>query len=295
MLKNGMTYIHEHVYIDLSEVKKEDDTLFNDKEGIIEEFKLLKQKGVENIVEVTNMGMGRNMQYMEEVRKASGLNFLYSTGFYVEAFFPGIVEQKSEKELAKIMVGEIKNGIEDTGIKASLIGEIGTSRGIITEKERKVFKAGAIAHLETGKPISTHTSIGTMGLEQLKIFKDCSSNINYEKIIVGHTDLSDDMDYTLKLLDWGVYTAFDTIGKNSYLPDEKRVMAIKELIKRGFGDKMVLSMDITRKSHLKKNGGLGYSHLLDTFIPMLKNAGISEEDINKMLVSNPQKIFEKTY
>ena len=65
----------------------------------------------------------------------------------------------------------------------------------------------------------------------------------------------------------------------------------KELIKRGYGDKIVLSMDITRKSHFKKNGGLGYSHLLDTFVPMMEKAGISKADINKMLITNPENIF----
>ena len=289
MLKKGITYIHEHVYIDLSKVKNTDDTLLNDKEGMIAEFKELKRKGVENIIEVTNIGMGRNMEYMEEIRKAVDINFLYSTGFYIEQFYPEIVFQKTNKELAKIMIHEIKNGIEYTGIKPEVIGEIGSSKDIITEQEKKVFQAASIAHEETGKVLSTHTSIGTMGLEQIQIMKNY--NVNFEKVIIGHTDLSDNMDYMLRLLDYGVNIAFDTIGKNSYLLDEKRVLAIKELIKRGYGDKITLSMDITRKSHLKKNGGLGYSHLLDTFVPMMENSGITKKEIDDMLINNPQKIF----
>ena len=289
MLKKGITYIHEHMFIDLSKVKNTDDTCFDDKEGLIEELKDLKRKGVENIIEVTNIGMGRNMEYMEEVRKAVNINFIYSTGFYIEPFFPDFVFQKTDKELSKIMINEIKNGIGNTGIKPEVIGEIGSSEGIITETENKVFRAAAIAHEETGKVLSTHTSLGTMGLEQIKIMKNY--NVNFGKVIIGHTDLSDDMDYTLRLLDHGVNIAFDTIGKNSYFPDEKRVLAIKELIKRGYGDKITLSMDITRKSHLKKNGGLGYSHLLDTFVPMMKESGITEHEIENLLINNPENIF----
>ena len=52
-----------------------------------------------------------------------------------------------------------------------------------------------------------------------------------------------------------------------------------------------MSMDITRKSHLKANGGIGYAYLLDSFIPELKAGGVTEEFINKMLVENPQRIF----
>lgn len=289
MLKKGITYIHEHVYIDLSGVKQDTDTHLNDKDSMIEELKELKSKGVENIVEVTNIGMGRNIEYMEDVREKTGLNFIYSTGFYIEPFFPDYIEQKTDKELAQIMIHEIKNGIENTGIKPEVIGEIGSSRNIITELERKVFQAAGRAQEETGKVLSTHTSIGTMGLEQIEILRDY--NVNFEKVIIGHTDLSNNMDYMLKLLDFGVYIAFDTIGKNNYLPDEKRADAINELIKRGFGNKILLSMDITRKSHFRKNRGLGYSHLLDTFVPMMKNIGISGYDIEKMLIKNPEKIF----
>ena len=289
MLEKGITYIHEHIYIDLSKIKNSDDTLLDDKETMISELREIKEKGVRNIVEVTNIGMGRNMEYMEDIRKQTGLNFIYSTGFYIEPFFPETVFQKTDKELAQIMINEIKNGIDGTGIKPEVIGEIGSSQNIITETEKKLFQAAGIAQNETGKVLSTHTSIGSMGLEQIKILKEYS--VNFEKVIIGHTDLSNDLDYMLRLLDYGVYTAFDTIGKNSYLLDEKRAEAIKELIKRGYGDKIVLSMDITRKSHFKKNGGLGYSHLLDTFVPMMEKAGISKADINKMLITNPENIF----
>ena len=95
--------------------------------------------------------MGRNMEYMEEIRKAVDINFLYSTGFYIEQFYPEIVFQKTNKELAEIMINEIKNGIENTGIKPEVIGEIGSSKDIITEQEKKVFQAASIAHEETGK------------------------------------------------------------------------------------------------------------------------------------------------
>lgn len=61
------------------------------------------------------------------------------------------------------MVDEIEQGIDGTELKAGIIAEIGSSEGKITPLEEKVFIAAALAHNQTGRPISTHTSFSTMG------------------------------------------------------------------------------------------------------------------------------------
>lgn len=84
---------------------------------------------------------------------------------------------------------------------------------------------------------------------------------------------------------------FDTVGKKAYLPTETRVEFLKALEAEGMLGQVVLSMDLTRKSHLAYKGGIGYSYLIETFLPMLKEAGIAEESIQKMLVDNPKRIL----
>lgn len=288
-LFDGITYMHEHVTIDLSGIKKDLDCRLDTLEETIEEFKELKKKGVANILDVTNRGMGRNIEYTLRVQEESGINILFSTGYYKEPFLPDEVYKLSEEELKKIMVSEIVKGIENTGVKAEVIGEIGTSKDNITPIERKLLMSGARAQEETGKPLSTHTTLGTLGLEQIDILKGNGANLS--KVIIGHVDLSGDIDYILKLIDKGVYVAFDTIGKINYMPEESRLEMLKEICKRGLSNRVVMSMDITRKTHLKGRGGLGYSYLLDEFIPFIKENGIAEEDIENMLVNNAKKIF----
>lgn len=112
--------------------------------------------------------------------------------------------------------------------------------------------------------------------------------MNLSKVVIGHVDLSGNIDYILRLLYEGVYVEFDTIGKVNYLPDEKRVDMLVEISKRGLIDQVVMSVDITRKSHLKYKGGIGYNYLFETFIPKLREAGISENNIDKMLKENPK-------
>lgn len=288
-LKNGITYMHEHTTIDLSRIKNIDDTNLNCFEETVAEFKELYSKGVRNIVDVTNLDMKRNPLYVQQVADGSGINIIQATGFYTEKFLPAIVVEWSVEELAKLMIKEIQTGIADTTIKAEIIGEIGSSKDGWTVNEKKVFEAAVIAHRHTGVPITTHTTLGTNGHEQVAFFKE--NNVNLSSVVIGHVDLSGNLDYILKMLDQGVYVEFDTIGKENYQPDALRVSMLKEIEKRGFADKVFLSMDITRKSNMKFKEGIGYSYLLDSFVPMMKEAGISNGTIEKMLVHNPMKFF----
>ena len=187
------------------------------------------------------------------------------------------------------MINDIEKGIDNSSKKASFIGEIGTGFDVVTENEKKVFIASTLAQKETGVFITTHTSLGKLGHEQLDILKENGANL--EHVILGHTDLANDLDYIKSLLDRGVYIAFDTIGKISYLPEETRVRFIKELCDNNWEDKLILSVDITRRSHLKVNGGIGYAYLIKEFVPRLLEAGIEEHKINKLLVENPKKIL----
>lgn len=285
-------YCHEHTTIDLSGVKKDLDCKVDNKFQTINEFKELASKGVSTIIDMTNRGMARNIQYVQEVSRESNLKILSATGYYKEPFLPKEVYKLNEKEISKIFIDELVNGIEGTEVKASLIGEIGTSSKRIEPMEEKVFKAACMAHAETGAPIVTHTTLGKLGKEQINIFK--SFNVDLEKVTLSHIDLSGDIEYMKSLLYTGVNIAFDTIGKNNYKPDADRVEWLKELCLLGYSKQIVLSMDITRKSHFKENGGLGYSYLIDRFIPQLIDAEINTKHIENMLVNNIKRIYKNT-
>ena len=129
-----------------------------------------------------------------------------------------------------------------------------------------------------------------MGHEQVKLFKEYKVNLN--KIVIGHVDLTGNIEYILEMLYNGVYVEFDTIGKNNYLADDIRVEMLKEIEKRDLIDRVFLSLDITRKSNMKYNGGIGYNYIFDVFIPKLKEVGIKDDSIEKMLKSNSERFFK---
>ncbi|MFV0254628.1 MAG: phosphotriesterase [Erysipelotrichaceae bacterium] len=290
-LKKGYTLAHEHMIIDLSAVKGSDDCNLNCFSETVKELKQLYDSGVRNIIDMTCLGMGRDLQYIKNLQQEVDINIILPTGFYKEPFLPVDVYSKSIEELADILIEEITEGIADSGLKANIIAEIGTSKNNWTTLEKKIFEAAVIAHKKTGVPISTHTSLGTLIEQQTDFF--IANDIAAEKVVIGHTDLSGDILAIKQAINKGFYVGFDTIGKNNYFPDEKRVEFLKILQDEGLLNRVLLSMDITRKSNLKYQGGIGYNYLFEVFVPMLKEAGITDQSIELMLVENPMRLFSE--
>lgn len=282
-------YCHEHITLDLSHVKNDKDYSVDIIEETILEFKELKEKGVTTIIDLTNIGMGRDPEYVNEVMERTGIKVLQSTGYYKKPFFPNEVFKLNSKELSNIFIDEIINGIDGIYEKASIIGEVGTGFDFVDEEELKVLEAAARAAFETGAPIATHTTRGKLALEQIEVFK--KYNVDLNKVTIGHLDLCTDLDYILRVLDKGVNIAFDKIGREDFVKDSHRVEMLKKLSERGYSDKILLSMDIDRKSKFKTLGGIGYSYLVDKFIPSLYEENIKETDILNMTSLNAKRIY----
>ena len=122
MLKDGYTLMHEHMFIDLSGVKNNLDCRLDCLDETINEMKKLYSKGVRNITEVTNMGMGRDVNYIKKISQESGINFICATGYYKEPFLPDYVKDTTVDELAEIMIKDIEIGIDGSDVKAQIIG-----------------------------------------------------------------------------------------------------------------------------------------------------------------------------
>jgi phosphotriesterase-related protein len=283
--------MHEHVRIDLSGEKKDADCLLDEFDHIRDELSDLSRRGLRRIVDMSCRGMGRDYAYLDRMEAETGLEITASTGFYKAPFFPPVVESAGIEALAALLVADIETGVEGSGRKAGIIGEIGTSLGRMTQEEEKVFRAAAAAHEKTGVPISTHTTLGTLGREQTALL--LSLGVDPARLIIGHLDLANDLEVILQVLDRGVSVEFDTIGKIKYLPDERRIEFIKACVDRGYSKQLFLSMDITRRSHLRANGGIGYAYLMDSFVPRLREAGVREQALTDMLETNPDRFFKE--
>ncbi len=284
---NGITYSHEHMAIDLSKGKNNPDCNLNAYEEALDELKQLHALGVDRIVDCSNTGIGRNVDVIRQIEADTGIEILLSCGYYKDPFLPDEVRAFTVEELAAKMLTEIEQGVN--GKPVSFIGEIGTSLNVMTPDEEKVFAAACIAHRQSGIPIITHTTLGTMAKEQVAFFK--VRGVDLSKVIISHTALAKDEALILSLLSEGVNIAFDTIGKLNYASDELRAEMLSHCIHAGYTHQLFMSMDLTRKSHLKKYGGVGYDYLLKEFIRLLKANGVSDEALEIILCKNIEKLL----
>jgi phosphotriesterase-related protein len=285
----GVCACHEHLYVDLSRVKKNEDTCLQDIELVTKDLESFAALGGKAIVEVTNEGMGRDAEQLAEISRKTGLQIIASTGCYKDPFIPDDKKKWNRDQFAEWMITEIKDGIGETGIKPGVIGEIGSSLNEFKPIETELFHGAIEAAKTTKVPLSTHTTLGTCALEQINLFQ--KEGLFLEKVIIGHQDLNTNDEIVLEVLNSGAFAAMDTIGKENYRADEDRIRSLLTFIEKGFEDQLLLSSDLTRKSHLKSLGGQGYDIVLRSFIPALKSHGVSGSIINKLLVANPQKAF----
>ncbi len=286
----GVTYIHEHLICDLSNVRKEDDSKMIDEKITIEQLKSCVEKGVKTIVDVSCIGMGRDVIKLKKISDELNINIVCSTGFYLEQYYPLYINDISSEDISNIFIKEIEEGIEDTKIKAGIIGEIGTSKEGFTKLSKKVFESSAIASIKTNVPICTHCSGGTYAMEQGQFLLD--KGVPPRNILLGHIDLCDDLEMVENVLRLGVNVGFDTIGKNNYVSEVKRIENLKYFIEKGYARQIMLSSDISRKSYYKSNGGLGYEYLIDEFCKKLLENGVSEEHIKLMMEINPREFLD---
>lgn len=281
----GVTMMHEHLALGLSAEQTVDDM-----PNLTQEINDLAAYDCHTIVELSNIGMGRSVERMVALAKATGANIIAGTGFYVQPWHPVWVSERSIDDLAQLMVDELERGMDGTSVRAGIIGEIGTSREAITPDEEKVMRAAAQAHLCTGRPISTHTSLGSLPLEQLDILE--SEGVEFRYVVVGHLDLAEHFETVMLTAQRGAYIQFDTFGKESYQPDEVRITRLIELVQAGFGNALLVSCDISRNSYMKAYGGYGYDHFLRVIVPELRQHGLDETALRAILIDNPSRFLE---
>jgi phosphotriesterase-related protein len=196
-------------------------------------------------------------------------------------------------DIADELVREATEGVGDSGIRPGIIGEIGTDKPWVSAIEERVHRAAARAARRTGLAITTHGVLSAVGLDQLRIFED--EGADPTRVVIGHADSYPRMDHFLAILERGASLEFDFLGM-SFTPTERHgegrlVQLLCELIGRGHADRILLSQDVCHDSQLTRYGGNGYTYLARTFLPRLREAGVSDTEIETMTVANPRRIL----
>ena len=287
----GVCYPHEHVLCAPPSDVTDRDLEMDSEAAALQELTWFKQAGGRALVDMTPADYGRNAPGMKRVSEATGVHIVATTGLHKDKFSARIVKDKSVDGLADRFTRDVMEGVDGTDIKAGVI-KAASSLNTITANEEKVFRAAARAHHLTGAAISTHTEVGTMGLEQIQLL--ISEGVEPERIMIGHVDRKLEWGYHLTLWKTGVTLSYDQISKEKYAPDSQRVEFILRAVKEGFGKQIVLGGDLARKSYWPSygtGGGPGLTYILWRFIPWLRSEGLSEGAIQDLLVHNPARVL----
>ena len=279
-----------------------DNMVLEDLDTAIYEINRLKKVGVSTIVDLTNIGIKRNLKKIQEVSKRTNVNIIAGCGLYTGLTVPEEYAKQDVDSLARWMINEIREGEAETGIKPGVIGEIGTSE-TVEPLEEKSLRAAAFANLETGLPIYIHTyPWSCASLDAIDIL--IKEGVHPEQICICHLDVAFNYEYLCKVFDRGVYAMFDNFGKEYYFPkvdavfsggpfetDLDRVRMIIRMIKENRTDQLMLATDVCLKSLLHSFGGWSYDHIFTNISVMMENEGISQENIEKLLYVNPTRFI----
>jgi len=304
----GLTLIHEHLA--LGYLGWECDALappYNREAAAttcVEALKEAKDYGMKTLVDATANDIGRDVEMQRAVSERLGINVICATGMYMEQHGKtGYLKFRGQMfdittEVYETFMKEITQGIGDTGVRAGVI-KVATGRGQISRYEESMLKAAARAQKETGVPIISHTEAGTMGPEQADLL--ISEGADPKRIAIGHIGGNANLQYHVSVLEKGVYIAFDRLGIDLLFPDTLRKACIIGLLGIGYANRIMLSQDywpywLGRPFEMPDSmqpllANWSYGHVFKDIIPALKEAGVTDDKINTMMVDNPRRLF----
>lgn len=327
----GVTLTHEHVFADLTGYYEEpddpvaaveltgpvqphmrghlayhdcwnrDNLLLDDPALAVRELRHFVSRGGGTVCDVSSRGIriDRLLAQLPAVADGAGVTLIVGSGCYVASHHEPFVASASVAELARLFVGEIVEGISDTGVRAGILGELGLSTPP-SPAEWRVLRAAARAHRSTGAPLVIHQGdlerfrIPHMALDLL-----AEESVAPQRVVIGHANFNPGTAAVRSVLDRGAFVAFDHFGMSGYerrinwqLPPERNyVDQVVELVRAGYGDRILLSHDVCAKTHLRTFGGHGYGHLLGVVTTMFQRAGLAEEELATMMVANAATVL----
>lgn len=307
----GVTLMHEHLLIaypgweaDTLSVSPSRDECVT---VCVEKIHQMQELGIQSMLDPCPSDLGRDVTLAAEVSSLTGFNIVCATGWYKEdeggrAYWSYSMQLgEAVSRMAELMIHELTHGIGDTGIKPGII-KVATGEGRISDYEYCVLEAATLAHQETGAPITTHTDGGTMGREQQAFLLE--RGVAPHGIVIGHSCGNPDVEYQQALAEAGTYVGFDRFGLDLLAPDEQRVANLVEMINRGWVKQIVVSHDClfcvkgkpfpdALLEAVDPDVLFNPTHFHRHIIPQLKQRGVTDEQINTLLVDNPRRYFAR--
>jgi phosphotriesterase-related protein len=273
-----------------------DNLRLSDERTAVEEVGDFKSRGGRTIVDVTSLGLGRDPAALRRVAQATGVQIVMGASWFSKAYHPADLDRRTVESLTDEIVGDVVGRGGDAP-RAGIIGEVGAQGGPLTPNEVKVIRASGRASRLTGSSLTLH--VDAAAREQPAILDLLAAEgTDLRRVVVGHsTPIATDLPFMKRLLDRGAYLEFDGLGRTPRINDRNKVSdtevgrAVVGLIRAGYLDRILLAQDVCTKVQLKAYGGGGYSFVLERFVPYLKRLGVTQTEVDAMLVENPRRVL----
>jgi predicted metal-dependent phosphotriesterase family hydrolase len=295
----SFTLSHEHVGIGSYSRHARDPwdkwALINDEDLLADELERFKAAGGSCIVDLTNIGLGRNPERILRLSERTGVPIVMGCGWYRGGWGApeARIDQRSTAALTDALLEEFEEGIGPGHVRPGVIGEIGTDRSWVNAEEERVFRAVARASRRTGLGIMCHAMRPRVGTAELDVLLEEGADPG--RIVIGHVDLCPHLDYHLAMLERGASIEYDFLGQHSGrmhdAVEPRLIDLLIELLDRGYAGQLMLSHDFGIAFNLHLVGGNGYTYLHDSFLPKLRARGVDDATIDRMMVLNPRRIL----
>ena len=294
----GITNAHAHLVVKADTTKPPFDSTdqaelvmtLNDSLPELQEF---GDAGGFCLVELTPMGLGRDPEALVRASEETGVHVVMGTGIYHEVHHPDTIAGLDDVAIAELLVKEVTEGVGDTGIRAGIIGEQGTYTGPMTDREAVVFRASAMAAVETGVAVTTHTHLGRNALDQIDVLT--SQGLDPDRIVIGHLDDGEpDLDLIREIINRGAWAQFDDIGYEYYTErlqvqmttDVVRAGKLRQLAEEELTDHVILGSDFGMQRHLQSRGGPGLVVMAEGFWTTAIDEGVPTEVLEQCMITN---------
>ena len=284
----GPWLCHEHLQIDLC-CQKGPEVVLGDAEqaDVASDLQRARQLGLCGVVDLSVHGSGRKPSNLLNISRLAELPVVCAAGYYWDPF-PAEVHAGTVGSLRDALVREVTQGIGDTGVRAGVI-KIGTGPGAIDGAAERLFEAAALAALATGAAVVTHTSAVEQAHWHLEAL--CSAGLPAERILISHLGAAQNVEALLAVARAGSLMGIDKVGFIARRSNAELADLVRDACAAGLAGQLILSSDVARKDRLLRRGGSSYGAVFSDFIPMLRERGVTEQDLELMMCGNPQRLL----
>ena len=271
--------------------------LIDDPELSIRELMFYKTEGGQGLIDMTTIGIKPDPRGLRAIAQRTGIHVVAGCGYYRQPLLPEALHDRSTEEIADDLLLWLTEGMYGTGIRAGLMGELGTSSPIYPFEERQL-RAAARVQRQTGASINVHPLIwGHEHLHILDVLEEEGADLT--QVAISHCDELVEPEWHARIAERGAVLSFDTFGSETYFDrsfaqeprDSDRIECVLHLLEKGYGSQITLAHDICTRMQLRHYGGWGWDHLLTNIVPRLRHAGVSQQELDTMFIDTPRRLL----